>query len=300
MGILSVLLVLLAAGVWWVLNDAAPEPQKVMDSPPPSPHLPTDIAKAQPQSTPASEPEQPVIVTSGLEPSSHKPENMAPQTAEHSSPGIADSNPSSSRPAPPVVTRKRPVSPADQARLAQQAAQEALQTGRVETAVEQLQQTLRLQPQWPEPRTQLAQVYLQLKQENKAQVLLAQGLQINPGSATWAMMLARLMLSQQAITPAIQVLETARDAGSNDINLDLFLAALYQRSQRLRDAAELYQAVLARDAQHGKAWLGLAIVLEGLGQPLDALSAFRQAQRSGGHSAEVQSYIQQRIADLST
>lgn len=200
---------------------------------------------------------------------------------------------------PPPVTRKRELSPAEQARLAEQAAEEAIQSGRIELAIDQLQQALRLQPRWSEPRTKLANIYLERQQLNQAQSLLTQGLQLDPASAVWAMMQARILLSQDAIQSAIQGLEQARRAGADDVNLNLLLAALYPRDQRLRDAAEVYQQVLATDPQQGKAWLGLAIVLEGMGQPTDALSAFQQAQRSGGHAPQVSSYIQQRIAALS-
>lgn len=199
-----------------------------------------------------------------------------------------------------AIAQKREPTPIERAQTLYQQALSDLQSGRTDAAIQQLQQSVRLNPGAPEPRTRLAQIFQQLKRNTAAQKLLSEGLQQNPGSAVWAMMLSRLQLDQNQTTPAAVTLERAQEAGATGIDLDLMLAALYQRGQRYRDAARLYQEVLAKDPQQGKAWLGLAMALDGLQQPADAVQAYRQALQIGGHTAQVDAYIRQRLTSLGT
>lgn len=240
-----------------------------------------------------TKPEQPMVDSTPIQPV----EAVQPSHEEPRETAVAEA-PKPKPDAPKPVANKRPVPTPEQARLAYQAAQQLLQQGRTDVAISRLQQALHLQPGWREPRTLLATVYLEQGRNELAQTLLSEGLSQQPGYAGWAMLQARLLLQSEGPPSAIGVLERTRQAGAGDLDMDLFLAALYQRAQRHQQAVTTYQDVLAGQPNHAKAWLGMAISLEGLGQPHDALAAYQEALRLGGHQDSIRHYIEQRISDL--
>jgi len=214
---------------------------------------------------------------------------------------VAESLPASPpAPAEPKVAKQRYIDPAERARLLMNSARQHMQRGQVMAAIGSVQQALKLQPAWPEPRTQLVKLYRQQGRWIDADRLLKEALKAEPESAYWALMRARGLWQQQDRERAVAVLEKARTDGAHDLNLDLFLAALYQRGNQHPASAAVYQDILQQQPGHAKAWLGLAISLQALQQPKDALAAFQQALRSGSHAPKVRQYIEQRIAALRT
>jgi len=77
-----------------------------------------------------------------------------------------------------------------------------------------------------------------------------------------------------------------------------FLAALYQRLTRHRDAIARYSAVLETRSDNGVWWVGLGISLMADGRGSEALDAFRQSLDDASLSRNLRRYVTERIDEI--
>ncbi len=75
-------------------------------------------------------------------------------------------------------------------------------------------------------------------------------------------------------------------------------AAAYIQTGRVGPALDDIAMVLALEPEHFEAMIGLAVVLEGLNEPADALRAYREAADRFPHSPEVNGAIARLAAGL--
>lgn len=149
---------------------------------------------------------------------------------------------------------------------------------------------------------------------DRAATLLGEAIESGSAGAEAYLMLARLRADRGRIDAAIDILERGRKRFDDDRRFvpqqarillaagragaaatllandpppatrsDHYLvwAAALRRLDRYDDALARYDAVLASDPAHGRAWLGRALTLESLGRPADARSAYQEAERRG-------------------
>ncbi|MBF0455827.1 MAG: PEGA domain-containing protein [Magnetococcales bacterium] len=153
----------------------------------------------------------------------------------------------------------------------------------------------------------LFQQAVRLKDQSKipqAIDLLKQVLSLDAGHARARRRLARIYVETGKIREALELLREAV-AGRNatqlseeDPNLSAFLAALYQREEDHWHAIDLYENLLLRYPNKGVWHMGLAISLERVNEPSDALRAYTVAINSGDLSQKLRTFVQKRIREL--
>lgn len=108
---------------------------------------------------------------------------------------------------------------------------------------------------------------------------------------------ARQKLSQGDLAGAQTLLESDPPAVADDPAYHALLAGIYHKTGQHRQAAAMYQTLVAFEPDVTLHWLGLAVALDALRDRDGALRAFKRA-RDGSNNRDVRNYIDQRIAAL--
>ena len=116
--------------------------------------------------------------------------------------------------------------------------------------------------------------------------------------------LARIYVESGKTNKALDLLQggisgrSAAQLSKEDPNLAAFLAALYQRDEDHWQAIDLYENLLRLYPKKGVWQMGLAISLERVGEPADALRAYTTALNSGDLNRKLRSFVNGRIQEL--
>ncbi|CAN7383302.1 tetratricopeptide repeat protein [Pseudoduganella sp. LjRoot289] len=172
----------------------------------------------------------------------------------------------------------------------------ALQEGRVQEAISNMEQAVFLFPRHDTARQTLVGLLIENRRHDEAIRNLQFGLGLDPKQPQMAMILARLQIEKGG--PAIETLQrTLPYAGGNGDYL-AFLAGALQRAQRHREAAEQYQAALRLQPQNGVWWMGLGMSLQADKRNAEALDAFTHAKNAGNLSQELQNFVERKLQQL--
>lgn len=212
----------------------------------------------------------------------------------------AVNKPADEQPAPvaPVHDIKRPASTAQQAETHYQRALGYLQASRMEPAIEQLREAVRLQPGMHVARELLANLYLRTGRNTEAFMVLKAGMDASPQHLPYAKMYARTLIEQAQLPAAKRVLESSLLYAGNDADYQALLAAVEQRLGDHGAAVSRYMRALELNKQQGAWWVGLGISLEALGRTAEAGQAYKAARGSPGLSAELIAYVDARLKQL--
>lgn len=113
-----------------------------------------------------------------------------------------------------------------------------------------------------------------------------------------AMQLARQQLQGNALREAIDTLQRALPQAGSRADYHAFLAALLQRDDQHRAAAEHYATALRGAPDNGIWWMGLGISYQALQMAPQAQQAYRSAQASRALSAELAAFVEARLDQL--
>lgn len=113
-----------------------------------------------------------------------------------------------------------------------------------------------------------------------------------------AQMKARIKAQEGDLPAAVLELESASPTVADVPAYYSYLAALYHKTKRYDDAAELYRRLLNADDSQPTYWLGLAVSLDALDDRPGALRAFRYARRYSKPDAPSRAYVEERIRHL--
>ena len=176
-----------------------------------------------------------------------------------------------------------------------------LQDGRVSEALAGLQQTLQLDPRHQGARETLVRLLLEAQRPDDAARQLQLSLALDPKQPAQAMMLARLQLDKAnggaaALDTLMRSLPYAADNG----DYRAFLAAVLQREQRYREAAEQYQLALQTAPDNSVWWMGLGIALQADNHPAQARQAFERAKGLQTLSPQLQAFVERKLVQLTT
>lgn len=116
--------------------------------------------------------------------------------------------------------------------------------------------------------------------------------------ADTAMQLARQQLQDNALRDAIDTLQRALPQAGGRADFHAFLAALLQRDDQHRAAAEHYATALRGAPDNGVWWMGLGISYQALQMAPQAQQAYRSAQASRGLSPELAAFVEARLLQL--
>jgi len=175
---------------------------------------------------------------------------------------------------------------------------DAYRVGDVNGAAGVFRQVLANYPEHLRARRMLVSILTASRQYDEAQALLEAGLQIQPGEPSLAKSYATLLLDEGRETEALEVLNRSWPAVKVDPEYHALAAAIFQRQGNHIEAARIYRSLLQVNPVKGLWWTGLAISLEALDSPQEALAAYQRARKDRSVSADVVRYIDQRITAL--
>lgn len=192
----------------------------------------------------------------------------------------------------------RPMRPAQLAEQHYQAGYTLLQRGDRNGAEERWREALVIDPTHIASREALAGLYLSQSRRVEAAEQLEAGLDYQPGYGQFALLYARLQLENGDNAAAIAILERALQEQAQNGDFYAFLAAIYQRQGAYRKSIAAYQRALQQQPRQSVWWMGTGISLERADKKDEALTAYREARKTGQLSAKLLEYVEGRIQAL--
>lgn len=173
-----------------------------------------------------------------------------------------------------------------------------IDAGQLPEAIGALEQVLQLNPKHAAARQTLVGLLLEGKRQDDAVRKLQEGLSIDPAQSGMAMILARLQVERDNQRPALETLQRSLPHAADQAEYQAFLAALLQREKRHKEAAEHYAVALRKAPQNGLWWMGYGISLQADNRLPEAQDAFTRARASTMLSAELQSFVEQKLSQM--
>ncbi len=161
-----------------------------------------------------------------------------------------------------------------------QQVQTALQqwaSGQQLTALQTLDSFAFENPQAHYSRETLIKLLIQMGETERAMQAAELGLAIQPGSAVYRKLKARLLLAANTPIEAVDLLAVASPAVGSDTEYHDLLASAYLAARQYEGAVGSYQALLQQNSNEARWWYGLAASLDALGRSADAVAAYEQA-----------------------
>jgi MSHA biogenesis protein MshN len=196
---------------------------------------------------------------------------------------------------PSIEKQARVQTPHDRAENEYRKAAGLLNQGRLNEAIAGFRAALQEEPAHANARLTLFGVLVEQKKLDEAQALLQEGLSLNPAQPQLALRLARIQVERGDLRGAAETLQKSSPAASANAEYRGFHAAVLQRLNRHKEAAEEYRAALRLAPQAGVWWMGLGISLETDGRSTEARDAFQRAKASGALSAELERFVEQKL-----
>ena len=190
------------------------------------------------------------------------------------------------------------LSPQQRAENAYRQAISTLQQGKAAEAISGLEQALRLDPKHVAVRQTLIGVLLDSKRPEEALRHAQEGYRLDPAQVGMAMIFARLQLEKGELRGAIETLEHTLPYATDRSDYQAFLAALLQRNDQYKEAAEHYLIALQKAPQNGVWWMGLGISLRAEHRTAEAQEAFKRAKASNTLSAELLAFVDAQLNQL--
>lgn len=173
----------------------------------------------------------------------------------------------------------------------------ALQEGRINAALADLDKAVEIDPRNDAARQTYVSLLLENRRTDDAIRQLRLALGIDARQPGLAMILARLQLEKGG--PALDtLLKTLPYAGNNAEYLG-FLAGVLQREQRHTEASEQYRNALAIAPDNAIWWMGLGISLQADQHLPEAREAYRHARSGIGLTPELKSFVDRKLDQLS-
>lgn len=197
----------------------------------------------------------------------------------------------------PLSPLKR-ITPRQQAEIEAGKAAEAVQQGKPAEAIAGYESALRLDPLYHDARRALAGALLAVQRNADAERVLQDGLRLDTHESPFAMLLARLQVERGDVPLAMATLEQALPHADQQPEYHAFYAALLQRQNRHKEAITHFGIALQLAPGNGVWWMGYAISLQAVQRNEEARAAFRRALGTNSLNAELQAFVQKKLAEL--
>lgn len=172
------------------------------------------------------------------------------------------------------------------------------QQGKTPEAITALEIALQFDSHHTAARQTLVALLVESKRTDEAIRRLREGLQADPAQSGLAMILARLQVEKGELKAAIDSLQRVPQYASDRADFQAFLAALLQRDNRHKEAAERYAIALKKSPQNGIWWMGLGISLQAENRTADATDAYNRAKSTGSLSPELRAFVDEKLNGL--
>nr|WP_315258358.1 tetratricopeptide repeat protein [uncultured Duganella sp.] len=210
-------------------------------------------------------------------------------------PHVRKPAPATVAPADGVVVRE--LTPKQMSENSYRRALAALQEGRVNTALADLDKAVEIDPRNDAARQTYVSLLLENRRTDDAIRQLRLALGIDARQPGLAMVLARLQLEKGG--PALDTLLKTLPYAGNSAEYFGFLAGVLQREQRHSEAVEQYRSALAIAPDNAVWWMGLGISLQAEQHLPEAREAYRRARGGSGLTPELKSFIDRKLDQLS-
>jgi len=284
---------------------APAQPQAVGAASPAQPVRPDTFALARELSTPVRE--RPASAASS--PDRRTPGVMKPVPAQHepaAEPTRAKAAPKPAAKAEPVsvraasgkIDRRDSTNPREQAEAEFRRGVTFVNQGRMAEGMEAFRAALTLDPSYETARQTQVSLLLDARRVDEAAASLQEGLALNESNLPFAMLLARIKVERNDVSGALALLQRHASGGANNAEYHSFVAALYQRLGRYKEAGDEYQNALRLAPQNAAWWVGLGMSLESQKRAKEAGDAFRRAKNSGPLGSGLAAYVDERLKAL--
>jgi Flp pilus assembly protein TadD len=167
------------------------------------------------------------------------------------------------------------------------------------TALNKLQDLLNKYPDNLAVRETLATLLFSVGNKQEAEVVVDEGLKINPNYSAFAKLKAHILVDHGHSNAALLLMEKAMPDINQDADYYAFMANLYQTQGQSMAAARIYYQLVNLSEAKGVWWVGLGIALESAGKNNAALEAYRKAQRYTDLSASVRFFVESKVQNRS-
>ena len=174
-------------------------------------------------------------------------------------------------------------------------ARQMIAEGRLTEAEAKLRELLEDKPANINARELLIGLLLRNNRTEAAAEQIQLGLKHDPKRENLVLLQARTLLDEEKVDDAVSVLENQiriKKAGAKTLAM---LAPLYQQKSMYEASASIYKQLIKYQPDKASYWVGLAVNLEALAKPSEAVDAYKRALRSDGLSVSLQQYAMQRI-----
>lgn len=175
---------------------------------------------------------------------------------------------------------------------------EAIEDGDYPQAIHLLKKILTQFPASIETRENLAALYIEQNELDRAYEVLDKGLEFDPDSFRLLTMKSRLLVEQGKHDEALALLEQFKPDIRKEPEYYGVLAAIFQTIGRSGEAGSLYQSLVKIEPSNGQYWLGYAMALENKKANQQAIEAYKRASQSDNTQSSVRAYAEQRLKTL--
>jgi MSHA biogenesis protein MshN len=169
--------------------------------------------------------------------------------------------------------------------------------GRVSEAEEQLGAALHADAGHASARQVYVALLLEQQRVNSALQLLREGVEVSPSQPAFSLTLARIYVEQRDYPAALQVMDQA-GAAAGGADFMALRGAVLQRLGRHDEAVGAYQKAVESAPHIGGSWTALGISLEALRRNAEAAQAYKRALGAQPLAPELRDYAQARIRAL--
>lgn len=170
--------------------------------------------------------------------------------------------------------------------------------GNTQDAIEALGKLLVYYPDYNDVRVSLAAIILESGNPIKARKIIDDGLSISPDYLPLIELKARVLTSEGKIGDALMVLQSEQPLITEAPSYHAFIAALYNRENQHKLAADIYQKLVQINPHEGSWWFGLGVSMDKLGHLQDAIYAYSKAATEGRLNAQAMAFLQTRLRVL--
>jgi MSHA biogenesis protein MshN len=170
--------------------------------------------------------------------------------------------------------------------------------GRTSEAMAALEQALQIDPRHAAARQMHAGMLVEAGRTDEAIASLKAGIALDQTQPSLAMSLARLQVEKGDAKGALETLRGGLPYAADFADYHAFLGALLQRQELHKEAVDEYGAALRLVPQNGLWWMGMGISLQADNRPKEARDAYQRAKAANTLSAELQSFVDQKLAQL--